>query len=361
MIKSKHMNKTKTIIFPAVAAMFLAGCSVGAGNDGGIYRSDDGGKSFAPKNKAADNQTIGGVDVLSMAVNPQNGREIYIGTKTSGIFKSDDGAELWQPLKVADVTPTKIYSVAVDRFDPETVYAAVVLGSRGKIMKSSDAGETWKETYTEPADGTLVLSLALDPQNPQNVFAGTDQGQIILSEDGGETWRDAFRTSDRKAVYKIAFDNFDVGTAYFLIFESGVLRTTDGGKNFEELKQKTDTAVSLETQESLENPVSVKTDPSNAGWVYVGTSKGLLRSKDRGDNWEIVKTLNETQEFALRSIDVNPMNSDEIICTAAQTFYKSNDGGINWLPVQSNSNRTLEIARYDPQNPATVYIGLNKR
>jgi photosystem II stability/assembly factor-like uncharacterized protein len=352
--------KTRLLLF-AVSTFFLSACSLGTGSDGGVYRSDDGGKSFAPKNKTENNQTINTVDVLSLAINFQNSRELYIGTKASGIFKSEDSGETWRQLKVSATTPAKIYSMAVNRFEPKIVYATAVLGSRGKIMKSEDAGETWKEAYTEPADGSLVLSLALDPQNSQNIFAGTDQGQIVFSEDGGETWRSVFWTSEGKPVYKIAFDNIDSSTAYFLIFQSGVLRTVDKGKNFEELKQKSDVVGSLEMGQSLQNPVSVKTDPLQNGWVYIGTSAGLLRSKDKGDNWEVVQTLNKTKDFEVRSIDINPANSNELICTAAQTFYKSNDGGVNWLAIQSDSSRTLEVVQYDPQNPEVIYAGLNNR
>lgn len=352
--------KTK-IIFLAASVLFLSACSLGTGNDGGMYRSDDGGKSFAPKNKAENNKTINAVDVLSLAVNPQNSQEVYIGTKASGLFKTEDAGELWKQLKVSEATPTKIYSLILDRSNPKTIYATTVLGSRGKIMKSEDGGETWKETYTEPADGSLVLSLAVDPQNSQNIFAGTDQGQVIFSEDGGETWRSAFWTKEKKAVYKIAFDNIDSNTAYFVIFQSGVLRTVDKGKNFEELKQKENIIGHYEVGQSLQNPVSIKTDPLKSGWVYIGTADGLLRSKDKGDKWEIIKTLNKTEDFDMRSIDINPTNSDELICTAAQTFYKSNDGGVNWFAIQSDSNRTLEIVQYDPQNPEVIFVGLNNR
>ncbi|MDD5490116.1 MAG: hypothetical protein PHP25_05565, partial [Candidatus Moranbacteria bacterium] len=137
--------------------MFLSACSLtGGGNDGGIFRSDDGGKTFAPKNKAENNKTISGVDILSLAMNPQNGNEIYAGSKASGIFKSSDAGETWKQLSVSLLTPTKVYSLVINPSNPNVVFAVSVIGKRGKILKSTDAGETWKDTYTEPSDGTLV-------------------------------------------------------------------------------------------------------------------------------------------------------------------------------------------------------------
>ena len=352
-------NIKPLVIF--LSAIAISGCSLtGGGNDGGIFRSDDGGKTFSSKNNAENNRTISGVDILSLAINPQNGSEIYAGSKTGGIFKSSDGGELWKQLSVSELTPTKVYSLAIDPANPSTIYAVLVIGKRGKIIKSTDAGETWKDAYSEPSDGTLVLSIAVNPQRPSNIFAGTDQGQIIFSEDAGETWKSAHWTEGKEAVYKIAFDNVNSDTTFFVLFEKGIMRTTDEGKNFETLsRRKSEEAFSLGS--GLDGAVSAVTDPVREGWVYAGTSEGLLRSKDRGDSWEIVKTLSNPDKLDIRSIAVNPQNSDEIICTVAQALYKSNDGGVNWLPVQFDTSRTLEVAQYNLQNPEQVFVGLNKR
>jgi photosystem II stability/assembly factor-like uncharacterized protein len=354
--------KNIRIFITAFALVFLAGCSLtSGGNDGGMYRSDDGGKTFSPKvsinNQGGKPGSIGGVDVLSVAVNPQNGDEIYIGTKADGIFKTVDAGENWQSLKVSQLTPGKIYSLAVDPTDPKVVYATVLEGSRAMIIKSEEAGSNWKVTYTEPADGSLVLCLALDPQNSQNIYAGTDQGQIFFSENKGETWRSLYWTDNKQAIYKIALDRFDSRLIYFALFQNGLLRTKDGGQTFEQLGGNMSSA----ERGLLQNPTTLTADPNRSGWAYVGTSEGLLRSKDGGDNWETLKTLNKSQEEALRSIVVNPQNSEEIIYLVSKAFYKSNDGGVNWSTVQFASNRSLEVAAYNQNKPEVIYVGLNNR
>jgi photosystem II stability/assembly factor-like uncharacterized protein len=353
--------KTKRIILILASVVFFAGCSLtGNGNDGGFYRSDDAGKTFAPKNNASQNGkagTIGGVDVLSLAENPQNGSEIYLGTKASGIIKTTDSGENWKGLSVSSSTPSKIYAMAVDPASSNNVYAATVVGKRGKIIKSEDAGETWKEIYTEPADGSLVLSLALDGVNPQNIYAGTDQGQIIYSETGGETWRSLYWSSGKDAIYKIAFDKFNPELVYFAIFKKGLMRTRDGGKTFEELGKKN----FLDDKLNLGNPTAIVADPHRPSWVYAGTDTGLIRSKDGGDNWDTVRILNKAQEQAIWSIAINPQNSDEVVYAVSKAFYKSNDGGINWSTVQFDSSRSPNVVSYNPQKPEMIYVGLDKR
>jgi len=350
--------KIASIVF---AFVFLAGCSFSSnGNDGGMYRSDDGGKTFSPKdsiNQSGKPGSISGVDVLSIAVNSQNGDEVYIGTKASGILKTTDAGENWQSLKVSELIPEKVYAVAIDQNDPKIVYATALEGKRAMIVKSEDAGVSWKPVYTEPTDGSLVLCLALDPQNPQNIYAGTDQGQIFFSENGGETWRSLYWPENKQAVYKIAVDRFNSQLVYFAIFQSGMLRTKDGGKTFEKLGDN----MPFSERKLLQNPTALTTDPYRPEWIYAGTSEGLLRSKDSGDSWETVKTLNKSQEEAIRSIAINPQNSEEIVYAVSKAFYKSNDGGANWSTVQIISNRSLEVVAYDQNKPEVIYAGLNSR
>lgn len=352
--------KTKLIFFTA-SVLFLTGCTLGSGgNDGGMYRSDDGGKAFSPKNSINQNGkagSISSVDVLSIAVNSQNGDEVYIGTKSSGILKTNDAGENWQALKVLELTPEKIYGLAVNQNNPSIVYATVVAGKRAMIVKTEDAGENWKTVYSEPADGSIVLSLALDPQNPQKIYAGTDQGQIFFSENAGETWRSLYWTQNKQAVYKIAVDRFNTQLVYIAIFQNGMLRTKDGGKTFEPLGG----SMSFADRKLLQNPTTLTADPYRPEWIYVGTSEGLLRSKDSGNSWETLDILNKSQEQAIRSIAINPQNSEEIIYAVSKAFYKSNDGGANWSTVQIISSRSLEVLAYDQNRPEVIYAGLNKR
>lgn len=338
----KHLKK---ILF-AIPVVFLTGCSlVSSSTDGGVFRSDDGGKKFVQKVTIDEKTKIGSVDVLSLAVNPQNGKEIYIGTKANGIFKSTDGGEKWQAVKIAALAITKVYAIAIDPVNPSFVYAAAIVGDRGKILKSNDAGATWKDVYTEPASGSFILSLALDPAGTGKIFGGTTVGQIIFSDNGGDSWQSLYQA--RAEVFRIVFDSKNSNLTYFAVNQSGLLRTLDGGKKFEDLAEKN--IVNRET--GLQNPSAVITDPNRTGWVYTGTGTGLFRSKDFGENWELIKILNRPRENAVRGIAINPQNSDEIVYGAAQAFYKSVDGGQSWATTQFSGSRTIETVAYNPQNP----------
>lgn len=348
----------KKIFFYISTAIFFAGCSLGTGgNDGGIFRSDNGGKNFSQKVNIDQKSNISGVDVLSMATNSQNGSEAYVGTKSSGIFKTDNGGENWRQLKIALLTPSKTYSMAVNPNNTKEVYAATLVGKRGKILKSEDGGENWMDVYTQSSSNTFVLSLTIDPKNSEKVYAGTSEGLILFSENGGESWRNIFVAGAE--VYQISIDNFNPDVVYFVVYNKTVLRTQDGGKTFEDLAQKQE--FSFEQRNQFQEVTSIAADPSEPNLVYLGSDGGLFRSKNRGDDWEVLKILIKPREQAVRGIGINPQNSDEIVFGANQAFYKSIDGGASWSTVQLEGTRSIESIQYDRQNPAIIYVGMNKR
>ncbi len=345
----------KKTVLSIISILFLSACSLAGGGGGGVFRSDDGGKIFTQKVLIDEKTKISSVDVLSMAVNSQKGSEIYIGTKSNGVFKTVDAGEKWQAVEISKEPVSKVYAIAVDPNSPNIVYAAAIVGGRGKILKSADAGEKWQEIYSEPSNGPFVLSLAVDPGASAKIYAGTTEKQIIFSDNAGDTWRKLYEAKGE--VFKIAVDLANPNLVYFAINQNGLLRTRDGGKTFEDLAEKH--IVNRET--GLGNPYAVIADPNRTGWVYAGTSAGLFRSKDEGENWELIKILNKPRENAIRGMAVNPQNSDEIIYGAAQAFYKSMDGGQSWATVQFEGNRTIETLAYNLQNPGVIYAGMNKR
>jgi photosystem II stability/assembly factor-like uncharacterized protein len=350
------MQKISKVLVFCASIFFLAGCSlVSSSTDGGVFQTNDGGKNFTQKVTIDEKTKIGAVDVLSLAVNPQNGNEVYIGTKSSGILKTDDAGEKWQPLKVSQSAVTKAYSIVIDPVNSNTVYAAAIVGGTGKILKSTDAGATWKEIYTEPSSGSFVLALAIDPAGSGNIFGGTTAGQIIFSDNSGDSWKNLFKAS--AAVFKIAIDATNSNLAYFALSQGGLVRTRDGGKNFESLG---DMSASI-GQQQFGTVTVIATDPNRESWIYAGTTTELFRSKNGGDDWESVKVLNSPQENAIRGIAINPQNSDELIYGADQAFYKSVDGGQSWATTQFAGSRTIETVAYDRQNPGVIYVGMNKR
>ncbi len=106
---------------------------------------------------------------------PSQPNVFYIGGVDSGVWKSDDFGETWEP--IFDGQPTgSIGAIAVSLSDPNIIYVGCGEGlprpdlSIGDGMyKSTDGGKTW--THLGLRDAEQIPAVAIDPKDPNKVFA----------------------------------------------------------------------------------------------------------------------------------------------------------------------------------------------
>lgn len=344
--------KQKMPIVVLLSTFFLWGCNGTTTGTGSIWKSSDGGKIWEVK--GAVNQTnkidLTGVDVLSIDINPSNPSNVLVGTRSSGLFKSDDGGTTWENLNFQS---EKVYGLAISPADNNIIYASGVWNKRGKLFKSLDAGKTWKEIYTAPSDGPLVISLAIDKKNTDILYATTSDDQVIKTSDGGNTWKNIFQANG--PVLQVAIDSEDNSLLYFNVSGTGLFRSKDGGLTIENISK------SINDLTINRNGINyILADPSQNKVVYAAGDIGLIKSENGGDSWNSISTLNSAKDFPVNTLAINPTNSAEIIYGAAQASYKSADGGKSWSTSQFTASKSIRVIKYSPSITATIFIGLSK-
>ncbi len=342
---------------------------------GSIWRSDDGGKSFAPKVYVDEKRKVTKADVLNISFLLREDEEtrtqtaeirrvpdIYVGTIDDMIFKTVDGAEVWEPV---NFPPQKVYSFVASKRSVDRMYATGAVAGRGKIFRTIDGGETWKDVYSEPGAGTTIVSLAEHPMDINLLYAGTSAGTVVLSRDGGETWKNV-GTAVNGPITGIVFDAKEKNIVYLLAFNSKIYTTSDAGDTWKDLD-------TLRTEEKKKNPDSAAkpvvamqainilvADPYISGTIYAGTKTGIFRSRDFGINFERMNIIESAEKFPIRALAINPKNSNEIVFVAGRTFYKSMNGGDTWSVELLSVDREVSVLTYDPLYPEVLYLGLRK-
>lgn len=348
----KRTYKLLPIAALSISLLILSGCSLpgtGASSAGSILKTTNGGERWEAKVKIDDKQTISAVDILSMAMDPADSQIVYIGTVKNGLYVTRNGGEQWEKI---NFPLTNIYGLAIDNNNSQIIYASGIWQKKGKIYKSENRGADWKEIYTEPAEGTTISSLEISKFNSQLLYAGTSEGMIIKTVDGGASWKNLYKSQG--PIIRITYDPGNDSDVYFGLFNKGILRTKDGATSFEDLSK------NIQKQASSDKIFSLVIDPSRPGVIYAGLDKGIAKSNDYGDNWQKLNIIKSAEKYSIRAIAVNPQNSNEIIFASAQALYKSVDGGVQWSTFQLNVGKSVEVLKYDPLNPANIYLGFRK-
>jgi photosystem II stability/assembly factor-like uncharacterized protein len=186
----------------------------------GLFRSPDGGVSWFGTGFAQEK-------ILAIAVDRAQPETIYASSE-HGFFGSADSGATWTATHGGGAS-----ELAVVRNLPGTVYATywpsvcLLVCGHGYVSKTSDGGRTW--TFIEGlAD---VRTLLLDPTNPAIVYAGPREGGgVFKSIDGGLHWTATGADSLPFAVSALAMDSNAV--LYAGTTEGGVFESFDGGQRW---------------------------------------------------------------------------------------------------------------------------------
>ena len=296
---------------------------------------------------------------------PSQPNVFYVGQVNGGVWKSDDYGRTWSP--IFDDQPTQsIGAIAVAPSDPNVVYVASGEGLQRPdlsvgdgIYRSADAGETW--THLGLRDGEQIPALAIDPHDPNRLFAAVlghpygpnAQRGIFRSADAGESWRKVLYRDENTGGSDVEIDPSNPSVIYAALWRArqgpweddneyggaggGIFKSTDGGDTWRKLAgglpdDLVQAYVAIAPSETRRLYATVASS-QQSGAHSAGKSLAIYRSDDAGETWYQATTDPRPAERIgggdLPVPKVDPKNPDVVYSTSI-VAWRSTDGGKTW-------------------------------
>ena len=198
------------------------------GPGGGIYRSQDEGRSWS--HLTGSGLPDGDWGRTAVAVSP-NGKRVYAlidAAQKSGVYRSDDGGDTWVLANANRRLTSRAWyfgNITIDPNNPDVFYVPNVA-----LYRSEDGGKTISVVRGAPG-GDDYHQIWVDPKNSARMVLGTDQGTTI-SVDYGKTWTSWYNQPTAQ-LYHVITDNRFPYVVYGAQQDSGsaaVLSRTDHGQ-----------------------------------------------------------------------------------------------------------------------------------
>ena len=322
-------------------------------------------------------RTVAGVGV------PSQPNVFYIGANNGGIWKTNDYGRTWTP--IFDKEPTgSIGAIAVAPSDSNVLYAGSGEGlqrpdlSTGDgIYKSTDAGQTW--THLGLRDGQQIPMIAVDPANPNRLFVAVlghpygpnEERGIFRSNDGGQTFEKVLYKDENTGAIDVVIDPSNGQTIYAALWEarqapwengsfegagSGIYKSADGGTTWKQLTN------GLPANDKIGRAgLEVSQQSPRRLYTICGRTKdtgGLYRSDDAGETWNRINTDERIwgRPGDFNEVRTDPTNADTLYVANVVTW-KSMDGGKTFAAFRgAPGGDDYHRVWVNPKDPSTILI-----
>lgn len=358
------------------------------GDEGGLYRSDDGGASW--KKSTADPRVTGSGYFSRVFLDPKNPDIVYV-AQTS-LYRSVDGGATFISYKGAPGGDDN-HALWIDPTDP----ARMIMASDQGATISQDSGKTWSSWYNQPTG--QMYHLSTDNRFPYWVYGTQQDSGSIGTLSRGDYGEISFLDWDPVAAYEFGYIVPSPADPN-LVFAGGPAR---GLVLVDRANRQVDTIspnVSRDGDFRLAMNPPLAFSPQDPHVFYEGT-QFLLETQDDGRNWkkispdltvrpgsaeqnakakteeasvaqqdkklktkEVKETLKTPNLTAINAFSPSPVAAGEIwVGTTNGLVQLTRDGGANWHEVsppgltEYSQISMVEASHFDP---AVAYASVDR-
>ena len=329
---------------------------ISGANEGGIYKSIDGGATWKKLAGGLPNGLFGKSNIAVSPAQP-NGVWVLIEAKPgSGLYRSDDAGETFQLVSnYAPMLTRPFYymGVTVHPKDPNTIWTY----SEG-YFKSTDGGKTWRSQRVPHGDSH---DLWINPAAPDIMIQSNDGGANVTL-DGGQSWSTQYNQPTAE-IYQVAVDNQFPYRLYGAQQDNSTLIVPSlpltAGRPDSPM-QEWSSGPGCETGPIMPH----RTNPDTVYGACKGQfSRMSLRSGQEQPYWNGGQSLygNPGKDLILRFQRVSPMevspHATNTVYYGSQYVHRTRDGGVTWEQISPDLTwNPPERQQYPSGEPITLDV-----
>ncbi|MFL5800091.1 MAG: choice-of-anchor D domain-containing protein [Actinomycetota bacterium] len=354
-----------------------------AANDGGVWKSNDGGSTWTPRTDDQVSLSIG-----ALALDPANPSIVYAGTgaqpvatngfvKGAGILKSTDGGQTWSTVGASVFTGLRINRMVMPAAN------VLLVGSSSGLYRSVDGGVNFGNNSPnfdngQPVlgSGALISDLHLDTANSNTVYSAVSNQGLFRSTDGGATFPTNLFSNTGGPTGTLNYISFAQSTnpnnqEIVASIQGGtyqLIRSTNGGTSWSGPSATASTAAGQNNGCQCGYDQTVGIDPQDANQVYIGFQE-LYQSSDGGQAFNTTPVTHGQTHWDHHAITFSPSSHwggggapTTMYVGEDGGFARSTDGGANWTNLNAgigtNLLRAIDIGRGSSANNADTYGGM---
>jgi photosystem II stability/assembly factor-like uncharacterized protein len=292
---------------------------------------------------------------------PVDGNLAFMGTDTGGVFRSQDGGKTWSPSTLGLDTRGAV-CINVDPNNTDRVALIGSVGTTSGVFMSYDGGESWARKLKS----NLILShdyrnqIVFDESSYDKSIGGSkvlywlrytlvDDHCLYKSQDGGESWQ----LIEGIKNFTAGWMEIDLKGNLYIGHNDGLYKSTDGGKSWSQVLDKAVNSLCIIRTKGYEN------------YVYALTNRGLYLSKNSGADFALV--TEDMPAAVIKNytfLEVSPVNPNKMVMqndtlTKAGDYslpsYYSTDGGKTWTESTFDTTTNVWSPFNYRQRPASFH------
>ena len=302
-----------------------------------VYKTTDGGLNWTEQLNETD--LSGGYYFRNIEfINETIG---FLGTLNGVLFRTIDGGENWA--EVTNINPNPNAICGLDAVGSSTIYGCGAYFSPAYIIKSTDNGETWSFIDMSAYANALVEILFIDELIGFASGRDSDGAVILKTTDGGINWEKIYNSNIvGEYVWKLqTLENTNImfGAITSVAPNNGqLIKSVDGGVNWQNFE-------SVETDIQAVGFIS-----ENRGWMG-GFTTGFHETTDGGQTWTDLNVGNNLNRIFV-------INSN-IAYASGTTIYKFTEDLLNieeFSPNKSHQHLDIKIHQNPVENNLELTI-----